>query len=576
VSAKPADRKADASSLDNPKSRGCEEPTGAVTDDADQALRSRLSWLMFFRVILLTLLLVGIVAANYLTGSEARIRSPFIRASFGIIILLYLISIGYGLIYRRVVRLLPFFYGQLAIDLLAITFAVHITGGAGSGYSALYLIAIVAAAIIDVKRGAAVACLVSVALFLIISFLGYYRLLPLLPDQFHAHWLTRPEILLKNIVINIAAFGAVGVLSAHLGTLLGRAGRQASVHRKAFHKLSAHHDHILRSMTSALISTDSDSRILTFNDAAQKLWQIDDREAMGSRLEEISPELCSLSNSARLTLTKPDGEEMPAEVMVTDLVDERDRPEGKIYLINDRTEVERMEREVQKAERLAVLGRFAAGVAHEIRNPLASISGSIELLRQSSSTEGEDKKLMDIVLREVARLDELITEILSFARPAPPRLAHVDLFSTVSDIADLFEKDHPNVEVEKKLEQPVTVRADESKIRQVLLNLFLNASDAMGGVGRVDVVVGRDDGWAYCLVGDHGEGMEPEEVSRIFEPFYTTKEKGTGLGLAVVNQIVSDHGGRVEVESTPQQGTTIRLQLPSTRSDGGRAVEREA
>lgn len=517
---------------------------------------------MLFRVILLTLLLIGVVMTNYLTGTPWRLSSFFVTGVLGLIAALYAISIVFGIFLQQTTRLLRLFYIQLIIDLLAISFAVHATGGASSGYTALYLIVILSAAVIDGKRGAFLVCVSSLLLFLAVSVLGYIKILPLIPSQIQTPWQLSPEALFKNIGLNMAAFGAVAVLSAHLGDLLGRAGQQVSAHRQALNKLASHHNHILRSMTSGLISVDREGVIVTFNEAAENISGIDKSDAIATPLDEILTNVAAVEETARLTLTRKDGNTLPVEVTVTDLWIDKEKTGGKIYLIQDRSELERMEQEVQAAERLALLGRFAAGVAHEIRNPLASISGSIELLRQSASLEGENERLMNIVLREVERLDRLINEILVFARPSKPDFKSLTLNNLINEVCELFSHDHPQLEVVQSVDLSVVVRADDQKLRQVMLNLLLNAQDALKGTGRIEIGLAQENGFAVISVADHGKGMERETRDRLFEPFFTTKPGGTGLGMAIVNQIVADHGGRIEVDSALDKGTTFRILLP--------------
>jgi two-component system sensor histidine kinase PilS (NtrC family) len=524
--------------------------------------RQRITWIMLFRVILLTLLLIGVVMTNYLTGTPWRLSSFFVTGVLGLIAALYAISIVFGIFLQQTTRLLRLFYIQLIIDLLAISFAVHATGGASSGYTALYLIVILSAAVIDGKRGAFLVCVSSLLLFLAVSVLGYIKILPLIPSQIQTPWQLSPEALFKNIGLNMAAFGAVAVLSAHLGDLLGRAGQQVSAHRQALNKLASHHNHILRSMTSGLISVDREGVIVTFNEAAENISGIDKSDAIATPLDEILTNVAAVEETARLTLTRKDGNTLPVEVTVTDLWIDKEKTGGKIYLIQDRSELERMEQEVQAAERLALLGRFAAGVAHEIRNPLASISGSIELLRQSASLEGENERLMNIVLREVERLDRLINEILVFARPSKPDFKSLTLNNLINEVCELFSHDHPQLEVVQSVDLSVVVRADDQKLRQVMLNLLLNAQDALKGTGRIEIGLAQENGFAVISVADHGKGMERETRDRLFEPFFTTKPGGTGLGMAIVNQIVADHGGRIEVDSALDKGTTFRILLP--------------
>jgi two-component system sensor histidine kinase PilS (NtrC family) len=229
-----------------------------------------------------------------------------------------------------------------------------------------------------------------------------------------------------------------------------------------------------------------------------------------------------------------------------------------------------MEEEVKRSERLADLGRVAAGLAHELRNPLASMAGSIELLRASSGLSAGDARLMDIVLREAERLEGLVAAFLAFSRPAPPRRAAVDLARAVAETLEVFAHDPAaeRVRVERAL-GPAVADCDAGQLRQVLWNLLTNAAHAAGareggGTVRVRCGAGDGDGWARIEVEDDGPGIPAADLPHLFTPFFTTRDGGTGLGLATVQRIVDAHGGRVDVASTPGAGARFTVQLPAT------------
>jgi signal transduction histidine kinase len=225
-----------------------------------------------------------------------------------------------------------------------------------------------------------------------------------------------------------------------------------------------------------------------------------------------------------------------------------------------------MEQKVKRSERLAAVGQLAATMAHEIRNPLASISGSIELLR-GGTQDGDDRKLMDIVLREVGRLNGLIGDLLAFARPPQPTRARVDLAAPIRDALAVFANERgEQIKVEAAVASPVWAEADATQVQQLVWNLLKNASEAMasGGVVRVTLRAERSAAATAVLsVADQGKGIPADLRERIFEPFFTTKTHGTGLGLAMVQRIAQDHGGTVEVVSSGEGGATFEVRLPA-------------
>jgi two-component system sensor histidine kinase PilS (NtrC family) len=224
---------------------------------------------------------------------------------------------------------------------------------------------------------------------------------------------------------------------------------------------------------------------------------------------------------------------------------------------------------MQRAERLATVGQLAAGIAHEIRNPLASISGSIELLRQAPQASDDDRTLMAIVHREVQRLNELIGDLLDYANPRPSQPVEFDLAVLVRETLQVSRADPAlaAVEVSVAADAALPVHADPSKLRQVVWNLVRNAADAAvtgGGHVRVEVRA-AEAGHAAITVEDDGPGIPADRLARIFDPFFTTKPKGTGLGLATCHAVVAEHGGRIDVESEVGKGTKVVVRLPTGR-----------
>jgi two-component system sensor histidine kinase PilS (NtrC family) len=262
--------------------------------------------------------------------------------------------------------------------------------------------------------------------------------------------------------------------------------------------------------------------------------------------------------------------------------------EGHVVIFQDVTDVVKMEANLRQSERLAAIGELSAGIAHEIRNPLAAISGSIQMLQKErieQEESGDSAHLMNIVLREVDRLNHLISDFLRYARPAPLQLETVQLPEVITDVLEIFcAARSDGIEVDSAVEEGLTVFADPGQIRQVLWNLILNAAEAMPDGGRVRVGAktlverdsqegspesrrGQEDGekksrWLEMTIADDGSGIAQDKLGRIFDPFFTTKQNGSGLGLATVHRIIENHGGIVRLESKLGVGTTVRIRLP--------------
>jgi two-component system sensor histidine kinase PilS (NtrC family) len=265
------------------------------------------------------------------------------------------------------------------------------------------------------------------------------------------------------------------------------------------------------------------------------------------------------------------------------------RGRGAICSFQDLTDIKRMEEQVRQADRLAAIGRLAAGLAHEIRNPIGSIRGSVEVLRGSLDPQGDDRRLMDIVLRESDRLDAIIRDFLQFSRP--PHLVRVptDLPAMLDEILLMLSNqggvqgaDAPRVQIRCDVAEPMAkAHVDPAQMRQALWNLCLNAVEAMpqGGELRMGVrTVTSESGRALMeiTVEDTGVGITAAELTQVFEPFFTTKPQGTGLGLAIAARIVEQHGGRIAVETVPWQGTTFTIVLPAAPLESCRRGEDHA
>ncbi|HRC58688.1 MAG TPA: ATP-binding protein, partial [Kofleriaceae bacterium] len=379
----------------------------------------------------------------------------------------------------------------------------------------------------------------------------------------------------RSLGINIGALIGVGALAVLFGDQLQRTAQSLASERRAVADLFTLHRDIVRSLTSGLITTDGAGAVLTVNATAAELLEVDPEAVTGAKIETLLPGISDLLGSderselRRVDLVLPrQGEPVTLGVSVSPLFDVRDEVIGRVVHFQDLTNLRRMEAHMRRAERLATVGQLAAGIAHEIRNPLASISGSVELLRQALQASEDDRSLMTIVTREIERLNALITDLLDYANPRPMQPSTFDLATLLRETVQIAQQDRGEVELELHADGPLEITGDPSKLRQVIWNLVHNAKDAAREGGRhVTVRAQRSvasPGWLEVAVADDGPGMDPEVQKRIFDPFFTTKRKGTGLGLATCHGIVIDHRGRIDVKSAPGSGTVVLIQLPSS------------
>jgi two-component system sensor histidine kinase PilS (NtrC family) len=328
------------------------------------------------------------------------------------------------------------------------------------------------------------------------------------------------------------------------------------------------------------LTINNEGRIRVFNRYAAELTGITHEEAYDRFLPEIMTGFTSFADRIfALCRGEIEYQSTTDGTMIfgfksVPFADKEGNSVGAIIDFQDLTQLKRMEAELLKAERLAAIGELSARIAHEIRNPLASISGSVQLITQGDRIDEADKKLLNIIIRETERLNALIRDFLAYARPSQPVKMPVHLKQLILDISSLLESDphFRNVIINNNCPEWLTISVDRDQMQQVFWNLLLNAAEAMpsGGMIKIDamIVTARleESGFgekAKIVVMDNGAGMTLKELQKVFEPFFTTKPEGTGLGLATVYRIIESHGGTIMVESTCNSGTTFTIYLPA-------------
>jgi two-component system sensor histidine kinase PilS (NtrC family) len=532
-------------------------------------LQERLKWSLFLRVVVVTLML-GAAAAL-----QAALREPFVPRPLTILYALigvtYGLTILYALLLQRVTSRLPLFaYAQVAHDLLFATATVALTGGVESPFVVLYTLAIVGAGLLLYRRGTVLAVAASAVSLLLLAGLPTDWLS--LADGPVAWPLSqqgtaRAEAHL-GIALSVAGFVAIGALASYLADQLRRASERLEAKSVDLAELEALNRLIVQSIQSGLLTVAPDGRVTSFNRAAGEITGRHASEVIGRPVSELFPTMNLDAATGRdrweVDYAGPTGETLTLGFSVSAL-GEGGPALGKIVLFQDLTPYKALEEQVRRADRLAAVGKLAAGMAHEIRNPLASMSGSIQVLRLELVTaSAEHRRLMDIVVRETDRLNELITDFLLFARPGAPRREAVDLAGVIEETAALAARGRAGqVVVETRVAGPLAVAGDPRELRQVFWNLLVNAEQAMPRGGRVEIRAQAVPGGVEVTVRDSGEGIAAKDLPRIFDPFFTTKPNGTGLGLAIVHRIVQSHGGTIDVASRPGVGTTFTLRLPA-------------
>jgi two-component system, NtrC family, sensor histidine kinase PilS len=486
----------------------------------------------------------------------------------------YLATVIFGLLLRQGFSPSRVARPMLATDLALTSALAFVTGGVQSPYIFLYALTIVSAGALSYRRGAVIVTIGALALMIAVALITWARIVPL-PAAGVRPWEQSGIELIRTLGINIAAMIGVGALSFIFGDQLQKGAETLATTRRAAADLLSLHQDIVRSLSSGLITTATDGMVLTANHAAAEILRTSPSLLIGRPIDSVLPGLAnqlveSTGELRRGDITVPTSDDdLTIGVTVSPLRDPNDKVVGRVINFQDLTDLRRLEAHARRAERMATVGQLAAGVAHEIRNPMASISGSIELLRQSPQTSEDDRALMTIVHREVQRLNGLIGDLLDYANPRAKQPVDFDLAGLVEETVQVARGDQNFADVELTsdvLDKPLHIFADPAKVRQVVWNLIRNAADAASGGGKhVRVEARRQDEGAVVTVIDDGPGIPDALLGRIFDPFVTTKQKGTGLGLATCHAIVVEHGGRIDVETSLGKGTKMVVTIPGTR-----------
>jgi two-component system sensor histidine kinase HydH len=355
--------------------------------------------------------------------------------------------------------------------------------------------------------------------------------------------------------------------------------------KRSLQDTSAFADEVVTHLPVGLIATDRDGRIAFFNGAAERITGIDRSKALGHPAEGVlPPNWCGLKdplergesiNEQEMECTFNGRGSIPVSVSATRIATPDGRPVGSVIILRDLGEIRRLQEEVRRNEKLAALGGMAAGVAHEIRNPLSSIKGIATYFGSKFKEGSDDRQAAGVMVQEVDRLNRVITELLDFARPAELNLKPTDVGELLTHSVRLIEPDvkAKGIAIDLQLpEEDISISMDPDRFSQCLLNLYLNAVQAMDGGGVLTVKARRENDRMRFEIADTGNGIALGDLKKIFDPYFTTKPSGTGLGLAIVHKIIEAHQGRIQVRSTPGAGTTFIVVLPAAGDEAASGI----
>jgi two-component system sensor histidine kinase PilS (NtrC family) len=542
---------------------------------------------MLCRVVVASFFLGTVAIAQFRRGDS--LLRPELVWIYGLAVSVYLLSLIYVLLLPALRDLKPFVCVQIAVDLLCISVLLLATGGIDSMFAFMFTIEIIAASILLYWTGGLAAAVTSSMLYSAMVILQRMGVIvaPISAEALILDYSGVP--LYFPIIINTSSYFLVGVLASFLADQNRRSRAKLAQQLVDISNLEALNEHIIQSITGGLITLDLQRRIVGFNRSAAEITGLSPQQVRGRHFELVFPGLdiglrqfYEKSRTAPLRIERTcrlaSGAERFLGFSTSILRDSREAAIGIIISFQDLTGVKELQASLQRMDRLADMGRLAADFAHEVRNPLASISGSVQVLRRSLRLGPEDERLMDIVVQESSNLSQLIADFSRFARPESRERQRLVMQNVADEVLEMFKNSpeyNSSLSLNNNLDPRVCIEANAQQFRQLLWNLLLNAAQASCDGGRIDIecrtretgfacpanierLYGTSDAdWVELQVRDTGSGIPRTELDRIFDPFYTTKERGFGLGLSIVQNIIQEHNGLIMAESTPGKGTAF-------------------
>jgi two-component system sensor histidine kinase PilS (NtrC family) len=534
--------------------------------------RIRIKWLIWSRMALATFL-VGTLIFFQRHYTIYPFQTAYL---YSFLFSVYVLTAVYWYLLKITDRLSLLAYLQTSVDILLVTALTYLTGGIDSGFSLLYHLTIVSASIILYRRGGYLSASLSSILYGAMLDMQYYNVSGFVRSQNY----TAVQVLFL-VFINILSFYIVALLSGYLSERLRRTRQELREKSSDLDDLRVLQEHILKSVGSGVLTMDLQANITLWNPAAEQITGYRYAEIKGNWQQAFGDSLKGIFGHTDLLKTRPfhfngqvvkkDGSTAMMGMTASLLKDDTDAVRGIILIFQDITKIIEMENQVRMQERLATVGSLAAGIAHEIRNPLASLSGSIQVLQGEIDLHGDNKHLMDIVVRETDRLNTIIMEFLEYARPENVQKDRIELLPLLDEMIMLLRNGKDivgDVQISRSVDPNLVIQGDTKRLRQVFWNLLLNACQAMPHGGELVVTArysSRSDDestWCEISVADSGQGIANENRDKIFNPFFTTKTGGTGLGLAIVYRIIEDHRGTIAFESVPGRGTKVIVRIP--------------
>jgi two-component system sensor histidine kinase PilS (NtrC family) len=533
-----------------------------VLQNPDGGLRSS----VVLRVIITTVLLGSGAVIYY--GRGARKEAFYLAVIVAVIYFLSLVSLLLQSLFQRYPKI--FKIAQLFFDLVLASTVIFVTGGKSSPFIFLYVLIIIYSSIALTKLASYVTALVSGLVYVLIVFYQIRAEVPIGPGQ--SIWSSVSEwgeIGLVSTYFHLTGFLLVAILSGYLSERFRTAGRELGESERSLRILRNLHENIIQSLTSGVITLNLDGKIISANRTGLEILGISGEDKilgndLGQFMTGLHLEDLVSKKREQMLYTTPDGGMVTLGFSSSDLKDTDDKTHGYIIIFQDLTEVKELEDRLRTSEKMALLGQLAAGLAHELRNPLSAISGAVEILSSDVKPTEDNLRLVRMASQEVERLNLLVEDFLILTMPIQKLTTLVDLGRIVNDTVESFAKTirRGNIEIINQVENGIYVQADSYRLKQAVWNLLLNSVDAMPIGGLIIIKSKTEENNVVIEISDEGKGIDENFISRIFDPFFTTKEVGTGLGLAIVQKVIEGYNGNINVVSSRGKGATFVITLP--------------
>ena len=524
----------------------------------EKEIRQKFVFLNSIRIAVLLILLIASIFISFLVEKPPFSFIPILASLTAAIILsVFYFSLFKWLNYRIVL------YFQFIVDIALISIIVYYTGGVTSPFYFLYIFPIIVSSIFLTRKDTIYIATFAYIVFGILSDLIYLKIVPYYPIGPYTD--ITLNVFIYNMVMSFIAFSSIAILSSYYFERMRKTGAELKNARENLKDLMLLNNTVLEKIENGFIICDTNGVIISYNEKSKALLKLDSKSNI---LDILSVKSGSRGNDSDNNPAggSPLGKKYYFEIEIYDRVlgvshsiIEKIYSYDKVYvfIITDLTEKREIEKKLKQKEHFALIGEMSAGIAHEIRNPLASISGSVQFLNKELKLETEFQNLMDIIVKESTRLSHSINVFLDYARSTPLKKTEFDLSRIIDDVAELVSLNHPEIKVVKKYSEGNVINADVKRINQVVWNLINNSVKALNNRGIIEVNIYKKSDIIYLSVKDNGIGIESNDMSKIFTPFYSRFTSGIGLGMSIVKRIIDEHNFKIKIKSEKNIGTEV-------------------